>query len=200
MIGYWSEGGLLLELRASVPDLDAFEERLGLVRKVDAQTWLDAMPAKVVKAADHEATVTAMLRGIPLPHGFRPALVPDAGLTTDRDQVASSVVGTVSCLWLAQWGAARASGDRATKVEAEKAMATYRRWPVLRREVRQGGEYPETLVKLVASMPSGVWQFGPHRYRLLPKAEGLGCARLGVPVLRWKQKRRREEGGSPLPR
>ncbi|HVX32172.1 MAG TPA: hypothetical protein VHA80_03445, partial [Solirubrobacterales bacterium] len=59
---------------------------------------------------------------------------------------------------------------------------------------------PETLSKLVASMPSGVWQFGPHRYRLLPKAESLGCARLGVPVLPWKQRRRRERGGSLRPR
>lgn len=200
MVGYWSEDGLLLELRASVPDLPAFEERLGWVTKVDARTWLDAMPAKVVKAADHDATVRAMLRGIPLPHDFRPSLVPDAGLTTNRDQVAGAVTTTVSCLWFRQWGEARASGDHAAEVEAEEAMGTYRRWPILRQEREESGEYPESIVKLVASMPSGVWQFGPHRYRLLPKAEGLGCARLGIPVLPWKQKRQRERGGSPLPR
>jgi hypothetical protein len=200
MIGYWSEDGLLLELRAAVPDLAAFEERLAWVTKVDAQAWLDAMPAKVVKAADHDATVRAMLRGIPLPHGFRPSLVPDSGLTTDRDQVASAVTDTVSCLWFRQWGAARASGDSAAETEAEGAMGTYKKWPILRREAKESGEYPETLLKLVASMPSGLWQFGPHRYRLLPKAEGLGCARLGIPALPWKQKRQRERGGSPLPR
>jgi hypothetical protein len=158
------------------------------------------MPAKVVKAADHDATVRAMLRGIPLPHDFRPSLVPDAGLTTNRDQVAGAVTTTVSCLWFRQWGAARASGESEAKAEAEQAMATYRRWPILRQERKESGEYPETIVKLVASMPSGVWQFGPHRYRLLPKAEGLGCARLGIPVLPRKRKRQRERGGSPLPR
>jgi hypothetical protein len=200
MVGYWSEDGLLLELRASVPDLPAFEERLDWVTKVDAHTWLDAMPAKVVKAADHDATVRAMLRGIPLPHDFRPSLVPDAGLTTNRDQVAGAVTTTVSCLWFRQWGEARASSDHAAEAEAEQAMATYRRWPILRQERKESGEYPESIVKLVASMPSGVWQFGPHRYRLLPKAEGLGCARLGIPVLPWKQKRQGERGGSPLPR
>jgi hypothetical protein len=99
-----------------------------------------------------------------------------------------------------QWGAARAGGESEAKAEAEQAMATYRQWPILRQEAEEDGEYPDTIVKLVASMPSGVWQFGPHRYRLLPKAEGLGCARLGIPVLPWKQKRRRELGGSPLPR
>jgi hypothetical protein len=62
-------------------------------------------------------------------------------------------------------------------------MATFRRSPILREGAREEGGYPETLVKLVASMPSGVWQYGPHRWRLLPKAEGLGCARLGLPLL-----------------
>ncbi len=200
MVGYWSEDGLLLELRASVPDLAAFEERLDWVTKVDSRTWLEAMPAKVVKAANLEGTERRMLRGIPLPKSFAFSLIPDEGLTTSHDQVAGTVTNTVACLWFRQWGAARASGDAAAKAEAEKALGTYRRWPILRREAMRGGEYPETLVKLVASMPSGVWQFGPHRYRLLPKAEGLGCARLGIPVLPWKQKRRRERGGSPLPR
>ena len=57
----------MLELRAAVPDLAAFEERLGWLTKVDSQTWLEAMPAKVVKAADHDAAVREMLKGIPLP-------------------------------------------------------------------------------------------------------------------------------------
>jgi hypothetical protein len=46
MIAIWSEGRDLLELQASVPDLAAFEERLGWVTKVDSQTWLEAMPAR----------------------------------------------------------------------------------------------------------------------------------------------------------
>jgi hypothetical protein len=54
-------------------------------------------------------------------------------------------------------------------------------------------------LKLVKSMPSGVWQFGPHRWRLLPKAEGLGCARLGIPLLPRKMKRQREHGAPPPP-
>lgn len=65
MVAIWKEGGLLLEMHAWVPNLAAFEERLGWLHKVDSQTWLDAMPAKVVKAADHDATVREMLRGDP---------------------------------------------------------------------------------------------------------------------------------------
>ncbi len=190
MTALWSEDGYVLELKAAVHDLAAFEERLGWLTKVDSQTWLDAMPTKVVKAADHDATVREMLKGIPLPSDFRPSLVPDAGLTTNREQVAGAVTGTVSCLWFLQWGEARRAGDRARKLEAEQAMATYKSWPILRQMAKEGG-YPETIVKLVASMPSGVWQYGPHRYRLLPKAEGLGCAREGIPLLPWKQRRQR---------
>jgi hypothetical protein len=199
MTAFWSEDGYVVELRAAVPDLTAMEERLAWLTKVEAQTWLDAMPAKVVKAADHDAVVREMLRGIPVPSTFRPSQVPDEGLTIERSRVAGEVTNTVSCLWFGQWGEARRTGNRAAEVEAERAMATAPRWPVVRQIEREGG-YPETLLKLVKSMPSGIWQFGPHRWRVLPKAEGLGCARLGIPVLPRKMKRQREHGVPPPPR
>ena len=98
MVAFWSEDGYLLELRAAVPDQAAFEERLDWLTKVDSQAWLDAMPAKVVKAADHTAAVREMLQGIPVPSTFTPSQIPDNGLTTDRYQVGAKVTGTVSCL------------------------------------------------------------------------------------------------------
>lgn len=196
MSAVWREDDYVLELRAAVPDLTAFEERLGWLTKVDSETWLDAMPAKVVKAADHGAVVREMLKGIPLPSTFAPSRIPNEGLTTDRSQVAGNVINTVSCLWFRQWGDARRAGSRAAAQEAEKAMATAPRWPIVRRIEREGDD-PETLLKLVKSMPSGVWQFGPHRWRLLPKAEGLGCTRLGFPLLPRKMKRQREHGVPP---
>ncbi len=198
MAAIWTEDGYVLELRAAVPDLAAFAERLGWLAKVDSQTWLDAMPAKVVKAADHEEAVREMLRGIPLPSTFKPSRIPDEGLTTARSQLAGEVTVTVSCLWFRQWGEARRAGNRAAELEAEKAMATALRWPVMRQLEREGRSN-ETLLKLVKSMPSGVWQFGPHRWRLLPKAEGLGCARLGIPLLPRKMERQREHGVPPPP-
>lgn len=198
MAAIWTEDGYVLELRAAVPDLAAFAERLGWLVKVDSHTWLDAMPAKVVKAADREDAVREMLRGIPLPSTFKPSRIPDEGLTTARSQLAGEVTVTVSCLWFRQWGEARRTGSREAELEAERAMATAPRWPVMRQLEREGGSN-ETLLKLVESMPSGVWQFGPHRWRLLPKAEGLGCARLGIPLLPRKMKRQREHGVPPPP-
>ncbi len=199
MAAIWAEDDYVLELRAAVPDLAAFEERLSWLTKVDSQTWLEAMPATVVKAADHEVAVREMLKGIPLPDTFEPSRIPNEGLTTNRSQVASAVVSTVSCLWFRQWGQARRTGNRAAQLEAEKAMTTAPRWSTVRQMEKEGGS-AETLLKLVKSMPSGVWQFGPHRWRLLPKAEGLGCARLGIPLLPRKMKRQREHGVPPPPR
>ena len=191
MAAIWGEGAHVLELRAWVPDLAAFEERLGWLTRVDSQTWLDAMPAKVVKAADHDAAVREMLKGIPVPAGFDPGMIPNEGLTTDRYQVGAAVTGTVSCLWFRQWGEARRAGNHAKAAEAERAMATSRHWPILH-EMAKDGAYPELVWELTAEMPSGYREYAGHKWRLLPQAEGLGCARRGIPVLPWKQRLQRE--------
>jgi hypothetical protein len=197
MVAFWPEDGYVLELRAAVPNQAAFEERLGWLTKVDSQTWLDAMPAKVVKAADHEAAVREMLEGIPLPSTFKPSRVPDEGLTTERYQVGAKVTATVSCLWFLQWAEARRTGDRGAKLEAEKAMATSKHWRILR-EMAKEGAYPEAIWELAREMPSGVWEWNGHQHPLLPRAESLGCARLGLPLLPRKRKLQRERG-APLP-
>jgi hypothetical protein len=188
MIAFWAEGGYVLELIAAVPDLAAFEKRLDWLTRVDSQTWLDAMPANVVKAAEHDSTVREMLKGIPTPSTFNPSRIPDEGLTTNRNQVAATVTATVSCLWFRQWGQARRTGDKAAEAEAERAMATSERWPILREMAKDSG-YPPTIWQLAEGMPSGK---GKRGWRLLPQAEALGCARLGIPVLPWKQKRQDE--------
>lgn len=197
MTALWAEGGYVLEMRAAVPDLAAFEERLDWLNRVDSETWLDAMPAKVVKAADHDAAVREMLKGIPVPNGFKPSRIPDEGLTTNRYQVGASVTGVVSCLWFRQWGDARRIGDKAAAAEAEKAMATSKSWPILH-EMAKDGAYPETVWDLARDMPSGYWEWYGQRHPLLPRAEGLGCARWGMPVLPWKQRLQRERGGKPF--
>jgi hypothetical protein len=196
MTAYWTEDGYLLELRAAVRDQAGLEERLGWLTKVDSQTWLDAMPAKVVKAADHKAAVREMLKGIPVPSTFRPSRIPDPGLTTDRDQVAATVTNTVSCLWFRQWGEARRSGDHAAELEAEKAMATSRHWPILLEMASEGGRPFDW--ELAEAMPGGYWDWHGHRRSLLAHAEGLACARLGLPLLPRKMKLQRERG-VPLP-
>jgi hypothetical protein len=198
MLALWGEGGFLLELHAAVPDQAGMEERLGWVTKVDSQAWLDAMPAKVVKAADHVAVVTEMLKGIPLPATFSPSRIPNEELTTDRYQVGAKVTGTVACLWLRQWGEATRTGDTAAAEEAVKAMATARHWPILR-EMNPDGDYPEVLWEDAAAMPRGYYVWAGHERDLLAHAEGLGCARLGLPLTPKKMKIQRERGAPPPP-
>jgi hypothetical protein len=198
MVAIWKEGGYLLQMQAAVPSLAAMRERLAWLTKVDTDTWLDAMPAKVVKAADHEAVVREMLKGIPLPKTFAPGRIPNEGLTTDRYQVGAKVTGTVACLWLRQWGAAVRTGDVAAKEEAIRAMATSRHWPILR-EMDPLGYYPEVLWEKAADMKRGYWEFDGHKGNLLAHSEGLDCARLGLPLLPKKMKLQRERGAPPPP-
>jgi hypothetical protein len=201
MVAIWDEGGNLLELQAAVPDLAAFEERLGWLANVDSQTWLEAMPAKVVKAADFDATAREMLKGVALPKTFALSRIPDEGLTTSRDQVAGKVIDTVACLWMRQWGEATRTGDEASRAEAEKAMASSRHWPVLVEESKEPRAALPLIWQLADEMPQGYWNFRGRIHRdLLSHAEGLGCARLGLPLKPEKQRRQREEGVPPPPR
>jgi hypothetical protein len=200
MAAFWSEGGNVIELRAAVPDLAAMEERLDWVAKVDSQTWLEAMPAKVVKAADFEGGVKEILVGIPLPKTFAISRVPNKGLTTSREAVASEVTSTVACLWLRQWGEARRSGDEAAEAEATKAMSGSSNWPIFR---ELGAEKPYTageIEEVSEAMRRGYWIYRGHPQDLLKHAESLGCARLGLPLVPKKQKRQREAGVPPPPR
>jgi hypothetical protein len=198
MLAVWKEDGDVLELQASVPNLAALEERLGWLVKVDSQTWLEAMPAKVVKAANFEGTVREMLKGIPLPKTFAVSRIPDEGLTTSREQVESKVTGTVACLWLRQWGEARRGGDQAAEAEAEKALAGSNNWPIVRE--LGVGSYPASEIHEVAeAMPQGYWLYRGHPQNLLAHAESIGCARLGLPLLPEKQARQRESGVPPPP-
>ncbi|HEY0278689.1 MAG TPA: hypothetical protein VGC32_10520 [Solirubrobacterales bacterium] len=199
MSATWTEDGVVIELQAAVPDLAGLEERLGWVTKADSQTWLEAMPAKVVKAADFGGSVKEILKGIPLPKTFAISRVPDPGLTTSRDEVASKVTGTVACLWLRQWGEAQRDGDAAAAAEAERAMASSRSWPVFR-DAKGGAPYPaEEIAEVAAAMPRGYWLYHGHHRDLLAHAESLGCARSGIPLLPEKMKRQRENGVPPPP-
>lgn len=178
MVAIWEEGHHLVELRASVPDLAAFRARLGWLRRVGTDEWLDAMPPRVVKAAAYGTTVQVMLRGIPLPPGFDPTTIPDLGLTTDRYQVGAAVGGAVACGWFRRWAQASAAGDAAAAREAERALLdSEARWPVFR-EMAKEGAYPATVVEYARHLRSGTWFGRP----LLQEAEqGLGCAEGNVP-------------------
>jgi hypothetical protein len=161
MTALWEEGGRLLYFDSRAPSLAAFRERLEGLRRVDARTWLDAMPPGVVKAAEYAPTVKKMLKGIPLPPGFDPSQVPHRGLSQDRYQVGAIVGGAVACAWFRNWGEARADGDAAAAAEAERVLlGSEKQWPIFR-EMAKEGAYPATVIEYARKMHSGSWYGKP---------------------------------------
>ena len=108
------------------------------------------------------------------------------------------MAGTVACLWFRQWGEATRSGDTAAAAEATQAMASARHWPILR-EMSADGAYPQVLWEDAKWMPKGYYVWAGHKRDLLAHAEGLGCARLGLPLTPKKMARQRERGAPPPP-
>lgn len=160
----WRENGRVLEFRSIAPTPAAFRERLADLESVDVETWLAALPRRVVQAVDRPVTVEAMLRGIPLPPGFEAEEVKGGGLMTDRSTVALQILGTVACAWRARWLQARGEGDRAGARAAVEALGSLREWPIVR-----DGSSPRVMTEVVEeaakAMPSGRWMLQCRTYR-----------------------------------
>jgi hypothetical protein len=176
----WTEGGRVLEFRSSVPDLATFKRRLASLEKVDTTTWLDAMPASVVKSADQPQAMRDILSGIDLPPGFTAADVPDEGLTTDHYQLGALTVSSIACTWFSRWATGRLEGNKAQIKESVDAMAGAKNWPILR-EMSKEGAYPQVVESLAAAMPSGhVWHERPLKADV---ESALLCdRRFGIPI------------------
>jgi hypothetical protein len=78
-------------------------------------------------------------------------------------------------------------------------MGTSAHWPILR-EMTKEGAYSEVVWEIAKWMPNGYFEWAGHKRKLLAQAEGLGCARFGLPLLPKKQKLQRERGVPPPPR
>ena len=174
MLAVWREGDRVLSLSAWVSNLDAFRERLSWLQKVDAETWLDAMPQRVVKAADYGSEVREMLQGVPLPAGFDPSTIPDRRVTTNRYSVGRAVGGAVACEWFSRWFDAHAARDVDTAREARRVLLHSGSWPVFRR-IRNEGSYPQLVVEFAEALPTGRWGHN----RPLRQVVNNGCTEIG---------------------
>jgi len=150
----WLADDRVLEFRIDGTTLDAFGATLDQLEVVDINTWLQAMPASVISAADQPTVITGMLAGIPLPAGFDTAALVDDADVKDRYQLGARIVGAVSCAWIEQWIAASDAGDEATAQSAVDAMATSSAWPIVQ-EMNASGAYPEVLQTYVDLMIHG---------------------------------------------
>ena len=172
----FSYDGRVLEFRAGAADVGAFKALLATLERVDADAWLSAMPASVVKTTDRNGAVAQMLKGVTVPPGFDARDIKGADLTKDRYQLGAAVAGTVTCQWFKRWFDARQANDRVAEREAVAAMATAAHWPILK-EMAKDGAYPDVLLGFVGAMRSGRWYGRPL---IGDVNQGLGCDSFGV--------------------
>jgi hypothetical protein len=129
-------GGVFVEVRGRLGGHAAYEQVLHSLRPVDVDTWLAAMPARVVSPEARAHTVEAMLRGVPSPPGFDPSQLESETAVLNHYDLGVQVADAVACGWVESWLAARASGDEAAAQDPVEAMASSHHWPLLLRMAR----------------------------------------------------------------
>lgn len=125
------KGPVFVEVRGGLESRAEYDEILHSLREVDVDTWLAAMPRSVVGPENRARVVERMLRGVPLPPDFDLIALQGEDSVLNHYQLAAKVAGTVSCGWFESWLAATDAGDGARARKAVKAMATWRRWPMI---------------------------------------------------------------------
>jgi hypothetical protein len=135
----WVEGKRAFELRGEFDDVDAYRAVAATLQAVDQDTWLAALPQRVVPPEERAAVVEDMLADIPVHPDVDVARLKNSASVNDRYQLGAHVTSAVACQWVEQWVEAKASGDTASQREATDAMATSRDWNVLKEMENDGG-------------------------------------------------------------
>ena len=174
------DGETFIELRAQVPE-HVFDELRDSLQSTDANTWLAAMPASVVKPDARAAEVQQMLADIPLPPGFDSAALEHSADISGRYNLGAEVAGAVACEWVGRWQSATENGDTKEAKAAVAAMSTSRDWAVLREMKASGGYFSDGVWEYAAAIRTGkfVGAGGPvnvaEHPEDLPFKGGLGC-------------------------
>ncbi|MET8121518.1 hypothetical protein [Micromonospora sp. NPDC005189] len=142
-----------------------FDRVLAAVVRVDARTWLGALPPEIVVPDRVQARAAEVLADVPLPPGFDVAALGDVGIN-DSYQFGAAVTSRVGCAWIAEWQRARASGDDAAVRRAADAMRSSHGWRVLH-QMNEPGDWPEVFWEYADKIAAGTV---PAGYR-----QGLGC-------------------------
>jgi hypothetical protein len=150
----WRHGDHTVEARAMFPTVGDYRRVLGLLRTVDVDTWLRAMPDSVIKPTNRAAAVDQMLADMPHPPGFDAAALRDSVTVSDRYQLGAAVAGAVACGWIDSWVRATDEGDAAAARTAVDALSSSHRWAVLH-EMNPDGDYPEVLWQLADAIRDG---------------------------------------------
>ena len=147
----WEADGRVLEFRTQASNVDEFTGLLDTLAVVDVDSWLTALPASVIEAADQPAVISDILAGIPLPDGFDTSSLADDARIKNRYQLGARVVSAVSCAWIEQWVNATEAGNADAAQQATEAMDTSSQWAILQ-EMNELGEYGNVLQTQVDAM------------------------------------------------
>ncbi|MEX1125836.1 MAG: hypothetical protein WEE53_09270 [Acidimicrobiia bacterium] len=125
-------------------DESAFRSLLTSLSFVDNEEWNAALPDTVV--TDRSQAVVEFLADIPLPPGFDTTSL-EVGPEEHWYQVGADMVGAVTCAWIDQWVAAKATQDQTAIDQAVDALGTSREWGILT-EMSAEGDFSK-----------GVWEY-----------------------------------------
>ncbi|WBB50336.1 hypothetical protein O3597_07720 [Verrucosispora sp. WMMA2044] len=142
-----------------------FDGILTHVIKVDAESFLDALPPEIVTPGDVREEAARILADLPSPPGFDVSVLDNAG-ANDPYQFGAAVAGRVTCDWIAEWIRADSAGDTQAVEQAAAALRSSHRWKVLH-DMNDEGDYPEVVWEIADQVADGDV---PRSYQ-----ESLGC-------------------------
>ena len=107
-----------------------YDAVLHSLHPVDVDTWLGAMPRRVVGPEPAPAWSRGCSTECRCLQAFDSAALAGEDSVLNHYQLAVKVAGTVSCGWFESWLTATKAGDAARAHEAVAAMSTWRNWPM----------------------------------------------------------------------
>lgn len=167
----WRDGDLSLELRGVFPTVHAYRAVADTLDRVDEEAWMAALPQDAVPPAERPAVVDEMLSDVPVHPDVDVARLKQSRTVSDRHQLGARVTAAVACAWIEQW----VEGDVSDRREAVDAMATARRWSILR-EMERDGAWSEAVWEYADAMAGDGRVAGGSPMTLGESyRNGLGC-------------------------
>ncbi len=146
--------GSFVELRTgSAWTRGEFDRVLADVVRVDARTWLAALPPEIVTPERVDEQAAKILADVPIPPGFDTTTLSGLG-TNDPYQFGAKVTGRIGCAWIAEWLRAKKAGDDAAVDRAAEALRSSHRWAVLH-QMNDEGDWPEVFWETADEVAAG---------------------------------------------
>jgi hypothetical protein len=159
--------GMFAELRTSGKWTRAsFDKLVTKIERVDAKTFIDALPAEIVTPDKAAEAANKVLADVPMPPGFDTGSLLTFG-TNDPYQFGAQVTGKIGCAWIAEWERADKAGDKKARGRAAQAMRSSHNWKVLKSMVDEG-EWAEGFWEVADKVAAGKV---PPGYR-----QSMGCS------------------------